>query len=381
MIPRIIDLQQAVQVGKVTILYGSRRTGKTTLVKQFLAHTSQKYLLVSWESLQIQTLFADHDDLALHQRVAGYELLVIDEAQVLPQLGLCLKMIIDAHPQLTILVTWSSSFLIRQKTGEPLLGRKNTLMLYTISVQELAMIHNTYELQHMRNALLLYGSYPEVLTLSSIRDKQSYLAELVDSYLLKDILQLDKVKASSTLVNLIKLLAYQIGNEVSHHELASKLGIHTKTVARYIDLLVQWFVILPLTPYMRNMRNALTKKNKYYFRDLGIRNAVINNFEEIHIRADLWALRENFVIIEFIKHYSYQKWYKDILLNHFHFWRSYSGAEIDMIIEQGDMLYCYECKYSPKKTATIPQEFVKHLHKWYHYEVIHTDNYLQKISG
>ncbi len=291
------DLHTYIRSGRALIIYGPRRVGKTTLLNQYLEASKKKYKLESGDNIKVQHILSSGDFSRILAYVEGYELLAIDEAQQIPDIGTGLKILVDQVPQLQLIATGSSSFDLATQVGEPLTGRKVTITLYPVAQSELLHgEYNVFELREKLEQFLIYGSYPEVLTAKSMSDRIFILQELVNSYLLKDILSFERVQSSQTIFNLLKLLAFQIGSQVSHNELATHLGVDVKTVARYIDLLIKSFVIVPLTGYSRNLRSEIVSKNKYYFLDTGIRNAVISQFNSISDRNDVGQLFENFII-------------------------------------------------------------------------------------
>lgn len=273
-------------------------------------------------------------------------------------------------PHLRVIATGSSSFDLSQSVGEPLTGRKVTLTLYPIAQMELLNIYNHYELQEKLEEFLLFGSYPEIVMARTREEKIDMLKELVDAYLLKDILSLEKIKSSEILLNLVQLLAFQVGQLVSHHELATQLRLDVKTVGRYLDLLEKSFVIVKLSGFSRNLRSEITKKHKYYFFDLGIRNAVIAQFNPLDMRNDIGQLWENFIFIERLKKCAYTKFYGNR-----YFWRTYQGHEVDFIEEIENQLTAFETKWSPKKTISAPSSFKKNYPNA-SFHVIHPENYL-----
>jgi predicted AAA+ superfamily ATPase len=283
MIPRYYDdLENYIRAGKVLVLYGPRQVGKTTLIREYLERTTYKYRFDSGENISIQEVLSSQDFDRIARYVGDNELIVIDEAQEIPHVGAGLKIIVDQHPNVRVIATGSSSFDLAQNVGEPLVGRKTTLRLYPIAQMELVQrIGSQYDLQQNLEEYMLYGSYPDALNAKTPQDKISYLTELVDSYLLKDILALDKIKSPKALRDLLKLLALQLGNEVSLNELGQKLGWDLKTVERYLDLLEQCFVIVRLGGFSRNLRSEITRKSKYYFVDTGVRNAILQQFNPL----------------------------------------------------------------------------------------------------
>lgn len=368
------DLEKYIKKNRALIIFGPRRVGKTTLLQNFLQTTNLKFKLDSGDNIRIQNLFKSQDFDKILSYAQGYDLIAIDEAQEIPNIGKGLKILIDQIPNLKIIATGSSSFDLKQSVGEPLTGRKTTLTLYPISQQELLSHFNKYELSEKLNDYLIFGSYPEVLNQDTKAEKIRILTELVDSYLLKDILSLDKIKNSETLLNLVKLLAFQVGQLVSLSELATKLGIDVKTVGRYIDLLEKSFVISKLSGFSKNLRNEITKKHKYYFLDLGIRNAVIAQFNPLNIRNDIGQLWENFIFIERLKYDTYTGFYGNR-----YFWRTYEGQEIDFIEEIEENLSAFETKWSSNKKVTVPNLWKNNYPNSTFYKIT-PNNYLDFIT-
>ena len=305
MITRIYNLEAEIQPGKVLVLTGARQVGKTTLLKDFLNKTPLKYRLDSGDNIRIQDLFGSQDFDRILSYAEGYELIAIDEAQNIPNIGMALKILIDERPDLRVVATGSASFELTRQVGEPLTGRKKTCLLFPIAQLELLPELNRHDLRERLDTFLIYGSYPEIVTEPSFQKKESLLNELVDSYLLKDVLALEKVKSPRTLLDLLKLLAFQIGKEVSLNELARQLHIDVKTVGRYLDLLEKSYVLVRSTGFSRNLRKEVTSKHRYYFTDNGILNAVISRFNPLDQRDDVGALWENFIVIERRKFLTY----------------------------------------------------------------------------
>lgn len=312
----------------------------------------------------------------IFEYVEGYDLLVIDEAQNIPNIGMGLKIIADHRPTVRVLVTGSSSFDLARNVGEPLVGRKRTIRMFPIAQMELlGSRYNRAELKENLSEFLVYGSYPEVLNATTKQQKQDYLVELVDSYLLKDILALDNVKSPQALLNLLRLLAFQVGNEVSINELATTLGWDNKTVERYLDLLEKCFIITRLSPFSRNLRNEIGKKSKYYFLDNGVRNAIISQFNSLDLRGDVGALWENFIFSERQKRLAYRGIHGSC-----YFWRTYQGQEIDFIEERDGKLCGYEAKWSNGKVPKAPADWVAS-YPGATFEVINPGNYLDYTIG
>lgn len=361
---------------KALIIFGPKRIGKTTLLQNFLKKTKLKYKLDSGDNIRVQNLFEAQDFEKILEYAKGYELIAIDEAQQIKNIGMALKILVDQVPNLSIIATGSSSFDLKQSVGEPLTGRKTTLTLYPISQLELLKNNaiNKYELKEKLEDFLIFGGYPEVVATESKEEKINILTELVDSYLLKDILSLENIKKSETLLNLVKLLAFQVGQLVSHNELATKLRVDAKTIAKYLDLLEKSFVICKLGGFSRNLRNEIMGKHKYYFLDLGVRNAVIAHFNPLEMRNDIGQLWENFVFIERIKRNAYNNFYGNT-----YFWRTYEGQEIDFIEDFENRLSAFETKWSTKKKISIPSNW-KNNYANSSFSVITPENYLDFIT-
>lgn len=367
------DLGLYLKPNQVLLLFGPRQAGKTMLLKNFLEQSSFKYRLDSGDNIRIQNLFASQDFDKILSYAQGYELIAIDEAQQIPNIGMALKIIVDHIPGILVIATGSSSFDLAQSVGEPLTGRKATITLYPVAQVELLNQLNKHELRELLESFLIFGSYPKILSLQKNTAKIAQLTELVDSYLLKDILALERIKKSDVLLNLVKLLAFQIGQLVSLNELATQLRIDVKTVARYLDLLEKSFVIYKLTGFSKNLRNEVTGKNKYYFYDLGVRNAVIAHFNPLETRNDIGQLWKNFVFIERLKMTSYKGFYGNR-----YFWRTYQGQEVDFIEEIEQQLHAFEMKWSPKKTIKAPAAW-KDNYPESSFITITPDNYLDYL--
>jgi len=372
-IPRFYQqLDSYLKPNKVLVLYGPRQVGKTTLLTEYLKKTKYKYRLDFGEDIRIREVLESNNFKKIKDYAAGYELLAIDEAQKIPGVGNGLKIIVDQIPGIRVIATGSSSFDLAGQIGEPLTGRKITLILYPVAQKELQEQHNPFELRGRLEDYLIYGSYPEVAAAENPKEKARILGEITSSYLLKDILALDKVKGSQILVDLLRLLAFQIGSEVSLSEIGQKLRIDYKTVARYIDLLEKNFVLFTLRGYSRNLRNEITKKAKYFFFDTGIRNTLIANLNPLELRNDIEMLWENFLIVERQKKLSY----REIPAN-LYFWRTWQQQEIDLIEEREGRLFAYEFKWSDK--ARAPKAFIE-AYPQAEFQVVNKDNYLDFVT-
>ncbi|MHB8362025.1 MAG: ATP-binding protein [Patescibacteria group bacterium] len=376
MIPRYYNnLESYITPGKVLVIYGPRRVGKTTLLEGYLANTSYQYLLLTGEDINTKQVLGSQDLASILRFVEGYDLVAIDEAQDIQNIGMGLKLLIDHKPDLRVIVTGSSSFDIGRNVGEPLTGRKTTLNLYPVAQMELLDSQNRYELQQNLEDYLIYGTYPGTLNASTYENKKKYLTELTGSYLLKDILALDKVKSSRKLVSLLQLLALQVGNQVSNEELANNLKLNSRTVERYLDLLEQCFIVVRLGGFSRNLRSEVTRKSKYYFLDNGVRNALLQQFNSLNLRSDVGFLWENFLVMERLKYRTYTNKYGNS-----YFWRTYGQQEIDLIEDYDGKLHGYEFKWSSTKTPKAPGEWAT-AYPDATYEVINQDNYLDFVVG
>jgi len=375
MIPRFYKLEELVNPKKVVVIFGPRQVGKTTLVDNYLKNLSNKKVrYITGEDYGVLDYFEGPYLKKLEEFVAGYDMLVIDEAQKIANIGNALKLIVDRIKTVEIIVTGSASFELAGQVGEPLTGRKRTLTLFPIAQLELRKDFNKSELKSQLADFLIYGSYPEVIEAKrDLVKKQNLLNELLSSYLLKDIFELEKIKSSKILWDLLRLLAFQVGSEVSHNELANKLGINKKTVGRYLDLLEKAFVLHSVRGYSSNLRKEITRKNKYYFLDSGIRNAIIGNLNPLDIRNDVGQLWENFLFIERLK----KRHYLGIYGNEY-FWRTWDKKEIDLVEERDGKLYGYEFKWG-NKLPKAPKDWLE-TYQNATYEVINQDNYLDFIT-
>ncbi len=366
------SIKQRLKPNKVLVIYGPRQVGKTTLIKHFL-RDKKNYLYVDGEDIFIQETLSSQSIEKLKSFVANNDLIVIDEAQKIPNIGTNLKLLVDHFPGLNIIATGSSSFDLAQKIGEPLTGRKITLRLYPLAQLELAEEETITQTQARLEERLIYGSYPEIITMHDNKDRKDYLMELVNSYLYKDLLSLDGLKHASKIKKILQLLALQIGKEVSISELATTVELSKNTVQRYIDLLEKAFVLMPLRGLSRNLRKEVSKMPKYYFYDVGVRNALINQFNPLSVRQDIGDLWENYLIIERIKKLSYNRIHKNT-----YFWRTYDQQEIDWIEEEDGILNAYEFKWQSKKRVKVPTSW-SNTYPDSTFKIISKDNYLDFI--
>ncbi len=367
------NIEPFLKPNKVLIIYGPRQVGKTTLLNHYLEKTPFKYRLDSGDNIRTQEALGSRDFKAIKEYAAGYDLIVIDEAQQIPGIGMGLKILVDQVPNVRVIATGSSSFDLSRQVGEPLTGRKTTLTLFPIAELELAKDHNPYDLKNTLEDRLIFGTYPEVLTAQTREEKITALDEIVNSYLFKDVLALDKIKKSKTLVDLVKLLALQIGSEVSINELATNLGVNARTIERYLDILEKSFVLIGVGSLRRNLRNEVRGKKKYYFYDTGVRNGIISQFNRLNERDDIGGLWENYLFIERLKKRSYHR----LHANHY-FWRTYSQQEIDYIEERAGKLFAYEFKWK-NSNLKKPTLFLQNYPNAEFY-VITKDNYSEFVT-
>ncbi len=357
---------------KVIILFGPRQVGKTTLAHEVLKDFEGRMLHINADEQPYREVLGSQDLAKMKGLVGGYDLLFIDEAQRIPDIGLNLKILHDGLPNLKILVTGSSSFELAQRTREPLTGRTWTYVLYPIAITELADLYNDFELKRQLEEQLIFGMYPDVFVQPNHQFRQRYLQELTSAYLYKDILELANLKHPDKLQDLLRLLAFQIGDEVSTNELGRQLGMSKDTVDHYIHLLEQAFVVFRLRGFSRNLRKEVTKMSKVYFYDLGVRNTLIGNYNLLNARNDVGKLWENFLMAERRKKLAY-----DFQFVNPYFWRTYSQAELDYVEEGGGQLSGYEFKYRPRKVKA-PKSW-QETYPEASFECISQENYLDFV--
>ena len=360
---------EALRPGKVLALYGPRRSGKTTLLEAVTKAFRGRCFYGSGEDRAVQEVFASRSINTIRNAFANYDLVVIDEAQAIDDVGAGLKLLVDHLKQIKVIASGSSSFELAGRLGEPLTGRKRTLTLFPVAALELAENDGNMSVRQRLDELLVYGCYPEVLTTAGFDEKREVLVELRDDYLFKDILALDRVRSPQKLRDLLTLLAFQIGKEVSLSELGGQLGFSKQTVERYLDLLEKTFVIKRIGGFSRNLRKEVTKSSRYYFMDNGVLNAVINNFNPVRMRNDVGALWENYLVSERLKKQAYHK-----ALANTYFWRTYDQQEIDWVEERDGQLHGFECKWGGKKTK-VPAAW-KAAYPDASYEVVTPENFL-----
>lgn len=359
---------------KVLMLYGTRRTGKTTIIENIVSKYPADTLLLQGEDMQVSEILQRRTIANYTQLTAGRKIIIIDEAQAIPDIGKILKLMIDGIKGITIIVTGSSSFDLVYATGEPLVGRNLIYQLYPIAQSELSAVEDYITTTRNLEQRLIYGSYPELWHIDNFQEKENYLKQLVNSYLLKDLLTMENVKGADILYKLLQLLAWQVGSQVSTVELGSNLGLNKITIERYLDLLTKVFIIYPLTGYSNNLRKEVRKSKKWYFFDNGLRNALINNFSPLNQRNDIGQLWEQYVLSERIKNNAYQGYHPQ-----YFFWRTYDGQEIDLIESRNGKLKAFECKW---KTGQVkkPVAFAKS-YPDATFTVVNQETYLDTIAG
>ncbi|MEZ5071248.1 MAG: ATP-binding protein [Bacteroidales bacterium] len=361
------------QPNKVVVVYGARRVGKTVLIKDLMKQVDEPVLLLNGEDIHV------HDRLALksvenyRQLLGSHKLLIIDEAQKIPEIGLKLKLMVDEIEGLRVIISGSSSLDILQGSGEPLTGRKYTFALFPLSDNEFNQVEDSITTMDRMQERLVFGNYPELIHFEDRQDKIDYLNELVSSYLLKDILVYENIRNSHKIFNLLRLIAFQIGGEVSLQEIGQQLGMSKNTAEKYLDLLRKVFVLHKVEGFSRNLRKEITKNSRWYFLDNGIRNAVIANFNPIEARNDTGVLWENYIIAERLKHQAYQR----LSVNNY-FWRTYDKQEIDWVEEREGGLFGYELKWKETK-AKVPTQWAK-AYPDASFELITRENYKSWLS-
>ncbi len=370
---QIENLRQLIIPGKVMVIYGPRRVGKTTLLKKYLESENNSVLFVNGDDIIVRQYLESQSIQTLRDFVGNHRLLVVDEAQYVEKIGLNLKLIVDHIPEIKVIVTGSSSFDLARDVGEPLTGRKYVLKLFPLSQMEISKIEKRHETTASLESRLIYGSYPEVVLIRDNRRREDYLRELIQSYLFKDILALEGIRYANKLVRLLQLLAFQIGKQVSFAELGKQLSMSKNTVERYLDLLEKVFVIYRLSGFSRNLRKEITKSQRYFFYDTGVRNALIGNFNPLAVRNDLGELWENYIITERMKRQEYLR-----KVTNSYFWRTYDKKEIDLVEEREGRLFGYEVKWK-KERVKIPRDWTSG-YPDAAFEVIHQENYLKFIQ-
>jgi len=336
---------------KVIILYGPSLAGKTTLIEILLSQ-ERNYKKYNGDDIFTQNIFSNNNLENLKKAIGEKDLLVIDEAQRINNIGLSLKLIIDNLP-IRVIVSGSASFDLADKVCEPLTGRTKTSWLYPFSLREVKDELPQMENDKIIEEMLLYGMYPKVWNIKGKKEKEDYLFEYINNYLYRDLLTVSKIKKPKKIIDLLTLLALQIGREVSISELAQNTNLTQSTVENYLDILEKMFVIFNVRGFSRNLRKEISKTSKYYFFDMGVRNALIRNFNPLSLRNDIGEMFENWVISEKIKKSNNNKDFSS-----FYFWRTYDQQEIDLIEESKGKIIAYECKWK-KNIKKIPNDWKK----------------------
>lgn len=369
MISRTIQskIEESLFKQKIIILYGARQVGKTTLAKQMLSKFDQsKTLYLNADDPDVRSRLSNKTSTELHDFLGDKEIIVIDEAQRVENIGISLKLWIDNFPNQQIIATGSSSFELANKINEPLTGRNISFHLYPFSAEEIITDTSRLEFERLIDSYLIYGNYPGMYGLAE-PEKEQYIRSITRDYLFKDIFSLSDIRSPELLSSLLEAIALQLGNEVSYNELASLIGANKETVIRYISLLEQSFIIYKLRPLSRNLRKEIAKKRKIYFYDLGIRNALIQNFNVLKLRSDIGALWENYCITERMKRNANN----GVMVNRY-YWRTYDQKEIDYLEDSNGAIYAYEFKFSHQKIKTH-KDFIDLYHPE-NYELVSKEN-------
>lgn len=374
MIQRILarTIQKRLGDSKAIILTGPRQAGKTTLAKQLSAQMAQPVLWWNGDETDIRTWLAGPTSTRLQQLIGPAKTLIIDEAQRIQDVGLCIKLIVDNLPAVKVLATGSSAFELSSRISEPLTGRKWEYHLLPFSYEELCLHTSEIEETRLLENRLVYGYYPDAVNHPG--DEQPVLKNLSGSYLYKDILTWEHIQKPAQMEKLVQALALQIGNEVSFHELGQLCGLDNQTVERYVGLLEKAFIVFRLGSLSRNLRNELKKSRKIYFYDNGLRNAVINNFSPLNLRQDAGALWENFMVSERLKQLAYH----EISANRY-FWRTHAQQEVDYIEERNGQINGFEFKWNSKVKARIPKTFT-HAYPGSQTMIVTPDNFRQFLA-
>lgn len=374
MIKRTIEKQviQCIKPQRVVLIYGARRVGKTVMQDSIREKYPGRVTVLNGESDYTKQLFALRTESNYRQILSDTDLLIIDEAQAVPEIGNILKFTVDNVAHVAVLATGSSSFDLQNQVGEPLVGRSTTFRLYPMSFKELSSSESRIKLMMRKEEYLIYGSYPELLHIDTFAQKERYLTELSNAYLTKDILSIEGIKNSNKMMSLLKLVAFQMGSEVSYDEIGQQLGLSRNSVEKYLDLLTKTFVLFRLPAYSRNARNEVSKAGKWYFYDNGIRNAILGDFRPLGVRNDVGALWEAYLIGERIKRNENAG-----RRANYYFWRNYSNSEIDFLEEYQGVLSAFEIKWGSKQPA-VPPSFAKAYPKAT-YQVVNQENYLNFI--
>lgn len=337
---------------KAIILFGPRQVGKSTLLQQLAPQLKEPILWMNGDDSDIRSLLENPTSTRLQAIIGKAKTWVIDEAQRIENIGLCIKLVVDNIKTVKVIATGSSAFELANSINEPLTGRKWEYHLFPFSFGEMVEAHGLLQEKRLLQHRLVFGYYPEIVLHSG--EEEERLKELVSSYLYKDILTWERIQKPDKMEKLLQAIAFQLGNEVSYHELGQLTGLDNQTVEKYIDLLEKAFIIFRIGSLSRNLRNELKKSRKIYFYDNGLRNTIINQFSPANLRQDIGALWENFMMSERVKLLAYQR-----LNANQYFWRTHQQQEIDYIEERNDIMNAYEFKWNPKAKTKIPTTFTK----------------------
>lgn len=375
MIERILKptIESRMFRGKAIIIVGPRQVGKTTLLRAL--QVKDGHTVVNWncDEPDVRQKLTNPTSTQLGAEIGNADLILIDEAQRVQNIGITLKLLIDNFPEKQVIVTGSSALDLSNSINEPLTGRKYEYVLYPMASEELI---NHFGAQNERRLLehrLLYGCYPEVI--NNPGEEREILTNIASSYLYKDIFAFQDVRKPEIIEQLLQALALQLGSEVSFHELGKILGLNSLTIQRYMDLLEKSYVIFHLRSFSRNVRSELKKSRKIYFYDNGVRNALIGDFKPLSLRQDVGALWENFIISERIKHNAYHQFYGNS-----YFWRTQQQQEIDYIEDVDGILHAYEFKWNSDRQVRLTDTFAKNYPN-HSFAVIHPDNYTEFVCN
>lgn len=375
MTPRTLEntIKSGIKPGFVNIIYGPRRVGKTVLLERLCScQPKKKAVWFNGDTRESREVLSSTSETMLTQSVRNADIIVVDEAQRIENIGLSLKILVDKFPQKVFYVSGSSSLDLARGLAEPLTGRNLKFRLFPLSTVELAQDLPDFQIPSLLENQLLYGGYPYLLQLATGEEKRRYLEEILEDYLFRDVILLERLSSPETLRKLATLLAFQIGSESSLNELANNLQVDVKTVARYLALLKESFVIFEIPAFSKNPRKEIAKSKKYYFWDLGVRNALVGQFSPVALRSDKGALWENFLAVERVKKLEYERINRQLF-----FWRTYSKSEIDWIEEENGEISAFEFKWQAKKIKT-PKFFLEKYGK--PLSVISRENYLDFVG-
>ncbi len=375
MIYRLIkeQIEKRLYRGKVIIVVGPRQVGKTTLLRMLTADSKRKVTVWNCDEPDVRRRLAEPTSTQLGQETANADLVLIDEAQRVQNIGITLKLLVDNYPEKQVVVTGSSAIELSNSINEPLTGRKYEYVMFPFSAEELIGEFGAKEESRMLKRRLVYGSYPEVVNL--VGEERETLTNLVSSYLYKDIFSFQDVRKPEIVEQLLLALALQVGSEVSFNELGRLLGLNSITVQRYIDLLEKSYVVFHLRSFSRNVRSELKKSRKVYFYDNGVRNALIGDYKPLALRTDTGALWENYVISERMKHNAYNGFYGKS-----YFWRTQQQQEVDYLEDYDGVLHAYEFKWNPRRQARLTETFAKG-YPDHTFTVVTPENYQDFVCG